>query len=259
MDIHGSVFLVTGGASGLGEGCVRYFVGKGATGAVILDLNDDRAKNIVSELGAECVFYRKTDVADTEAVEKAVAEGAAKFGGIHVVVNAAAVGAPGKILSRSGPIDMKKFNRAIAINLIGPVNVIRSSIVEMVKNQPNADGERGVIINVASGAAYEGQIGQAAYSAAKAGLIGMTMPLMREFAEHGVRVMTLALGMFDTPLYEQVPPEVKQDLIKQSLFPKRMGRPEEFAWMVEEITRNPLHNGRTYRFDAGLILSATSK
>ncbi|MBI5445926.1 MAG: SDR family NAD(P)-dependent oxidoreductase [Deltaproteobacteria bacterium] len=259
MDLKQVVALVTGGASGCGEGTVRYFLGKGAKGAVILDLNEERANRIVAELGADKVLFVKTDVSDTEAVEAAVKAGVAKFGGINVIVNAAAIGAPGKILGRDGPMDMKKFVRAIQINLFGPVNVIRAGIAEMVKNAPNADGERGVIVNVSSGAAYEGQIGQAAYSAAKAGLVGLNMPLAREFAAHGVRVMSVSLGMFDTPLYEQVPPAVKDDLIRQSLFPKRMGRTDEFAMCVEEIVRNPLHNARDYRFDAGLILSPHSK
>jgi NAD(P)-dependent dehydrogenase (short-subunit alcohol dehydrogenase family) len=259
MDLKQVVVLVTGGASGCGEGTVRYFLEKGARGAVILDLNEERANKIVTELGADRVLFVKTDVSDTEAVEAAVKAGVAKFGGINVIVNAAAVGAPGKILGRDGPMDMKKFVRAIQINLFGPVNVIRAGIAEMAKNAPNADGERGVIVNVSSGAAYEGQIGQAAYSAAKGGLVALNMPLAREFAFHGVRVMSVSLGMFDTPLYEQVPPAVKDDLIRQSLFPKRMGRTDEFAMCIEEIVRNPLHNARDYRFDAGLILSPHSK
>ena len=149
---------------------------------------------------------------------------------------------------------MDRFDQVVKVNLYGTVNLARSAAMAMSRNEPNADGERGVIINLASGAAYEGQVGQIAYSASKAAIVGMTLPLMRELAGHGIRVVTVAPGAFDAPMYEQAPPEVKEGIVAASLFPKRMGKASEFASFAEEIVRNPMHNGRTYRFDAGLML-----
>lgn len=164
---------------------------------------------------------------------------------MNVVINAAAIAGPGKLVSKGRPTEMEKFRRVIEINVYGTVHVIRSAAAEMMRLGANKDGERGVIINVSSGAAFEGQVGQAAYGASKAAVLGMTFPLMREFASEGIRVMAIAPGMFDTPIYDTLPDDLRAALLKHALFPKRMGRPHEFAMLVEEIIRNPMHNGRT--------------
>ncbi len=254
MNISGSVAVVSGGASGIGEGCVRHLLGLGARGVAILDLDEERGRRLAKEGGERCLFA-KTDVADLGSVESAVEETKSRFGDIHVVIAAAGIALPSKLLTKGGPIPMEKFDRVIKVNLYGTLHLIRAATPAMTQNAPNEDGERGVIINVSSGAAYEGQIGQVAYSASKAALVGMTFPLMRELAEFGVRVMTIAPGAFDTPIYDTIPPAVKAGMVQQFLFPKRMGTAREFALLVEEIIRNPIHNGRTYRFDAGNILS----
>lgn len=244
--------VVTGGASGLGEAAVRRLVGLGTTVAVF-DLDDAKGAQLTAELGPKC-SYHKVDVSALEDVEQAVADVERAHGPIRIVVNAAAVPAPAKLLSRRGPLPMAVFDKGIRVNLYGPIHVMRSVTPSLAASEPDDDGERGIFINVASGAAYEGQVGQVAYSASKGALVSMTMPLFRELAAHGIRVMTIAPGAFDTPIYDQVPPELKAELAAQSLFPRRMGRPEEFGLLIEEIVRNPMHNGRTIRLDAGMIL-----
>lgn len=253
MKIEGSVVVVSGGASGLGEATCRHLLDLNAEAVVTLDANAERGAALASELGSR-FLYQQADISDHKQVEEIVGQIASEFGAIHIVVNAAAIAAPAKLLGRSGPIAMDVFDRGIKVNLYGPLHVMRSTAAVMADNKPNVDGERGVIVNVASGAAWEGQVGQVAYSASKAALVGLTMPLSRELSSHGVRVMTIAPGAFDTPMYEQVPPAVKEGLTDQSLFPKRMGHPPEFAFLVQEIVRNPMHNGRTIRLDAGVIL-----
>lgn len=254
MDIKGSVAIVSGGASGLGAACVSRLLELGARGVVILDSDEQRGHALVQELGERCLFAN-TDVSDLAAVENAVEQTRNRFGDIHVVIAAAGIALPSKLLTKNGPIPMEKFDRVIKVNLYGTLHLIRSVATSMIKNPPNEDGERGVLINVSSGAAYEGQIGQIAYAASKAALSGFTFPLMRELAEYGIRVMTIAPGAFETPIYDTIPPSVKEGMIQQFLFPKRMAKASEFALLIEEIIRNPIHNGRTYRFDAGNILS----
>lgn len=256
MKIQDSVAIVTGGASGLGEATVRRLLDLGAAGVAAFDVNDERGAALEKELG-ERFQYHRVDVSDLGQVETAVAAVEESSGVIRIVVNAAAVAAPAKLLSSRGPIPMEVFDRGIKINLYGPIHLMRSVVGALADSRPNADGERGVFINVSSGAAWEGQVGQVAYSATKAALVGLTMPLSRELASHGIRVMTVAPGAYDTPIYEQMPAAVKEDLIAQSLFPKRLGDPAEFAMLIEEIIRNPMHNGRTIRLDAGLILRAS--
>lgn len=245
--------IVTGGASGLGEAAARRLIDLGATVAAF-DLDGTRGPQLEAELG-ERYRHHRVDVSHLEQVETAVAAVEADFGPVKIVVNAAAVPAPAKLLSSRGPISMEVFDKGIKVNLYGPIHVMRSVVAGMAASGPDDNGERGVIINVASGAAYEGQIGQVAYSASKGALVSMTMPLFRELATHGIRVMTVAPGAFDTPIYDHVPPSLKEQLTAQSLFPKRMGRPEEFGLLIEEIVRNPMHNGRTIRLDAGMILA----
>lgn len=253
MKIHDSVAIVTGGASGLGEAATRRLIAGGARVVAAFDTNDERGATLESELG-DAFRYYNVDVSVLEQVEAAVASVEASHGGVAVVVNSAAVAAPAKLSGSRGLMPMAVFDTGIKVNLYGPIHVMRSVVSGMSAAEPNADGERGVIINVSSGAAWEGQVGQIAYSASKAALVGLTMPLFRELAQHGIRVMTVAPGAFDTPIYDQVPPALKAELAAQSLFPRRMGRPEEFGMLIEEIVRNPMHNGRTIRLDAGMIL-----
>lgn len=253
MKIANAVAIVTGGASGLGEAAARRLLELGAHAVAAFDLNEERGAVLQKQLG-EGYRHHKVDVSKLEQVEAAVAAVEAEHGAVQVVVNAAAVAAPAKLLSSRGPLPMDVFDKGIKVNLYGPIHVMRSVVSGMAASEPTPDGERGVIINVSSGAAWEGQIGQLAYSASKAALVGLTMPLFRELAEHGIRVMTVAPGAFDTPIYDQVPPGLKEELAAQSLFPRRMGDPAEFAMLVEEIVRNPMHNGRSIRLDAGMIL-----
>jgi NAD(P)-dependent dehydrogenase (short-subunit alcohol dehydrogenase family) len=225
----------------------------GAAGIVCLDQDAARGRSLGEELG-ERFHPCAVDVANESEVNSAIAAGCAKFGAIHVAIHAAAIGTPGKLLGRSGPISMEHFDRVIKVNLYGALHLMRAAAARMQGNPPNEHGERGVLINVSSGAAWEGQAGQIAYSASKAALVGMTLPLMRELSTHGIRVMTIAPGAFDTPIYAQAPPKVREGVIAQSLFPKRMGTAGEFAMLIEEVVRNPMHNGRSIRLDAGLIL-----
>jgi NAD(P)-dependent dehydrogenase (short-subunit alcohol dehydrogenase family) len=253
MKVDGAVAVVSGGCSGLGEASARRLLVLGARAVYALDVNQERGKALADELGARFHFFR-TDIAVEAEVDAAVAQVSGNEGAIQVVVNAAGIGKPAKLLSRSrGRLDMDVFDRVIKTNLYGTVHVMRAAAAVMVENEATDDGERGVFINVSSGAAFEGQVGQIAYSASKGALVAMTMPLFRELSGYGIRVMTIAPGGFDTPIYSS--PEPKQALASQSLFPPRLGRPDEFALLVEEIVRNPMHNGRTIRLDAGMILN----
>ncbi|OLT41647.1 hypothetical protein BJF85_04240 [Saccharomonospora sp. CUA-673] len=256
MKIEGSVAVVSGGASGLGEATCRRLLDLGAAAVVAFDANADRGATLESELGHR-YHYIQVDVSDLGQVEAAVAQVQETHGAIHFLVNSAAVGVPAKLLGSKGPIPMDVFDTGIKVNLYGPIHMMRSIVPSMANNVPTEDGERGVIINVSSGAAFEGQTGQVTYSASKGALVGLTMPLTRELSTHGIRVMTIAPGAFDTPIYSQVPQQVKDGIIDQCLFPKRMGHAAEFALLIEEILRNPMHNGRTIRLDAGAILSPT--
>ena len=256
MQMKGLVAIVTGGASGLGEATVKRLLGSGVAGVAVLDLDATRAAALVTAAPSRVLFVQ-TDVADESAVDAAIDATLARFGAVHLVVNAAAIGAPSKLVSKKGPLPMASFDRVLKINLYGVIHVLRAAVPAMLRNAPNDDGERGVVINVSSGAAWEGQVGQVAYSASKAALLGLTMPLMRELAEHGIRVCAIAPGLFDTPIYDAAPPGLKESLIGQTLFPKRMGKADEFASFVDEIVRNPMHNGRNHRLDAGMSLRPT--
>lgn len=253
MNIKNIIAVITGGASGLGEATARRLLAGGASGVAILDTNAQKGSAFEAE-DSDRILHLQADVSDEAAVDAALGATIARFGAVHLVVNAAAIGGPAKLVSRRGAMPMATFDRVIRVNLYGAIHVLRAAVPEMIKNHPNEDGERGVIINVSSGAAWEGQAGQIGYSASKAALVGLTMPLTRELAEHGIRVTAIAPGLFDTPIYDGGPPALKQGLLEQTLFPKRMGKPDEFAMFAEEIVRNPMHNGRTYRLDAGMIL-----
>lgn len=254
MEVKDSVAVVTGGASGLGEACTRSFISKGGK-VSILDFAEERGRKIASELG-EAALFCLTDITREEDVQAALDKTVQAFGAIHVAVNCAGVGIPAKVLGKEGPMPMSHFNKVVQINLIGTMNVIRLAAEQMVKNQGNDDGEKGVVINVASVAAFDGQIGQAAYSASKAGVAGMTLPIAREFAEYGIRVMTIAPGIFRTPMLEALPENVQEALGKMVPFPKRLGEPSEFAGLVQHIVENSMLNGEVIRFDGALRMAA---
>ena len=246
--------IVTGGASGLGEACIRLFFENGANTA-ILDFNAERGGQIAAELG-DAVIFCKTDVTDAVSVQAAVNRVVETFGAVHGVVNCAGVGSPMKVLGKKGPLAMDQFDKVVRINLTGTMTVLSRAAEQMVKNAPNEDDERGVVINTASVAAFEGQIGQAAYSASKAGVVGMTLPIAREFADYGIRVMTIAPGLFETPMLAGLPEEVKASLVRMIPFPKRLGRPEEFARLALHIVENPILNGETIRLDSAIRMGA---
>lgn len=250
MQVKDSVVLVTGGASGLGEATVRSFVDRGAK-AAILDMSWEAGEKLASGLGGRAIFI-KTDVADGDSVQQAVNTTVEKFGGIHVVVNCAGIGVAEKVLGKNGPASLENFSRVIQVNLVGSFNVIRLAAEKMAKNNPNEDGERGVIINTTSVAAYEGQIGQAAYSASKGGLVSMILPIAREFAVYGIRVMGIAPGIFDTPMLGQLPENVRTALGRMVPFPARLGKPLEFARLALDIVENPMLNGSTIRLDGAI-------
>jgi len=246
--------VVTGGASGLGEACVRNIVAGGGK-AAIWDLQADRAEKLIAELGPSVIFAN-TDVTSDESVQAAVKKTMEAFGAINCAINCAGVGDPGKVLSKKGPMPLTFFNRVVQINLVGTFNVIRLTVEQMVKNTPNEDGEKGVIINTASVAAFDGQVGQPAYSASKAGVVGMTLPLARECAEYGVRVMTIAPGLFNTPMLAILPKEAREALGKMVPFPPRLGDPSEYAKLAQHIIENPMLNGEVIRLDGAIRMAA---
>ncbi|WP_409304384.1 3-hydroxyacyl-CoA dehydrogenase [Peribacillus sp. SCS-155] len=250
MHINQAVTLVTGGASGLGEATVRNIVTKGGK-AVILDLSEEKGKRFQRELGDQALFV-KTDVTKEEDVQSAIERAVEEFGVLNTVINCAGIAIASKVIGKSGIHDLGSFSKVISVNLIGTFNVIRLAAEKMVHNEQNKSGERGVIINTASVAAFEGQIGQAAYSASKGGIVGMTLPIARELATSGIRVMTIAPGLFHTPLFDTLPEEARQSLGKMVPFPSRLGYPEEFAKLTQSIIENPMLNGETIRLDGAI-------
>lgn len=242
--------IVTGGASGLGEATVRNIIKQGGK-AAILDLSEERGQKLVEELGESAVFF-KTDVSSEQDVSNAVSKAIDSFGSINTVVNCAGIGIAAKLLSRKGVHSLDMFSKVISINLIGTFNVIRLASEQMMNNEPNEIGERGVIINTASVAAFDGQIGQTAYSASKGGVVGMTLPIARELAAYGIRVMTIAPGLFHTPMFDSLPAEARDSLGQMVPFPKRLGFPEEYAHLAESIMTNPMLNGETIRLDGAI-------
>ena len=254
MELKGSVAVVTGGASGLGEASIRTLVEAGAK-AAIFDVATDNGERLAADLG-ENVIFCMTDVTDEKSVSGAIEKTIQAFGAIHIAVNCAGVGTPAKVIGKEGPIDMAQFSRVVEINLMGTMNVIRLAAERMMTNTANEDGEIGVVINTASAAAFEGQIGQAAYSASKAGVVGMTLPIAREFAEYGIRVLTIAPGLFETPMLAGLPENVQEALGKMVPFPKRLGKPAEFAALVRHIVENAMLNGEVIRLDGSLRMAA---
>ncbi len=252
MDIQSVIALVTGGASGLGEACVRRFIGAGGK-AVIADVNYERAEAIAKELGSAARAV-KTDVTSEDDILNAI-EVAKELGGITVAVNCAGIATAERAVGKEGPLALAKFERVIRVNLIGTFNVIRLAGAIMMENIPNAAGERGVIINTASVAAFDGQIGQAAYSASKGGVVGMTLPIAREFARAGIRVCTIAPGIFDTPMMAGLPEAARTSLGQQVPFPPRLGRPEEYAHLAQAIIENEMLNGEVIRLDGAIRMA----
>ncbi|WP_243290754.1 3-hydroxyacyl-CoA dehydrogenase [Bacillus sp. FJAT-47783] len=251
MELKNSVFAVTGGSSGLGEATVIHVVKNGGK-AVILDLNEEKGAELVGKLGQEHVHFVKTNVASEQDVQDALNQAVDKFFAIHAVVNCAGIGTAQKVLKKGKPQNLEDFNKVIQVNLVGTFNVIRLAAEKMLKNEPNEHGERGVIISTASVAAFEGQIGQAAYSASKGGIVSMTMPIAREFARDGIRVMTIAPGLFETPLFQTLSKEARVALGEMVPFPSRLGVPSEYAQLVESIVTNPMLNGETIRLDGAI-------
>jgi NAD(P)-dependent dehydrogenase (short-subunit alcohol dehydrogenase family) len=245
--------LVTGGASGLGLSVAKHIVAAGGK-VCLLDVNDRAGPVVAKELGCD-TCYIHTDVTSEAAVIRAVDESLEANGGLNLVVNCAGVIGAGRVLGREAPMELSFFTHTIMINLVGSFNVAKAAADRMQHNEPGEDGERGLIINTASVAAYEGQIGQAAYSASKGGLVGMTLPLAREFARIGIRVMTIAPGIFWTPMVDNMPEQVQDSLAASIPFPSRLGKSEEFAAMVQHITENVYLNGSTIRLDGAVRLA----
>jgi NAD(P)-dependent dehydrogenase (short-subunit alcohol dehydrogenase family) len=250
VELRDSVFLVTGGGSGLGAATARRLAHEGAR-IVLVDVNVDGGQAVAAELGSAGVFV-KADVADELQVRAAIDEAQGRFGGLHGAVNCAGIAPAERVLGRTGPHTLGTFQRVIGVNLIGTFNVIRLAAEAMAKNTPSGEGERGVVVNTASVAAFEGQIGQAAYSASKAGVAGMTLPIARELARFGIRVMTIAPGIFETPMLLSMPSDVQASLGAQVPFPSRLGRPAEYAALVEHIISNPMLNGAVIRLDGAI-------
>lgn len=253
MQLENKGVLVTGGASGLGTACVRLLSQAGARVA-IADLNGEAGTALAAELGAAVLFV-KTNVTDEESAQAAVKAVVDTFGGLYVTINCAGIGTAEKVIGKNGPSSLASFSKVIQVNLIGTFNVIRLASAAMTTNEPNEGGERGVIINTASVAAFDGQIGQAAYSASKGGIVGMTLPIARELARYGIRVMTIAPGIFDTPLLAGLPEPARLSLGQQVPFPSRLGRPEEYAALAKHIVENEMLNGEVIRLDGGIRMA----
>jgi NAD(P)-dependent dehydrogenase (short-subunit alcohol dehydrogenase family) len=248
MRLDGQSAIVTGGASGLGAATAQRLARTGCRVAV-LDINQSAVEASAQRIGGVGIVC---DVADATSAEAAVAKARDAHGPARLLVNCAGVGTAGRIVGRDGPMQLAAFERVIRVNLIGSFNLLRLAAADMSKLEPLEDGERGVIVNTASIAAYEGQVGQAAYAASKAGIVGLTLPAAREFARVGIRVMTIAPGLFHTPMVEGLPAEVQQSLAQGIPFPQRLGEPDEYATLVEHIVTNRFLNGETIRLDGAL-------
>ena len=250
MKLKDKVIAITGGASGLGEASTRHFSAHGAK-VMILDINDDNAKAICNELGDKNVKYINTNIMEEQPVMDAMSFIKKSFGRLDVVINCAGTGYGARIIGKEAPHPLDHFKFIIDLNLVGTFNVMRLAAALMDKNEAD-DGEKGVIINTASIAGYEGQIGQSAYSASKAGVIGLTLTASRDLARHSIRVNTIAPGIFDTPLMKMAPEKVREPLLESTQFPHRFGEPSEFGMLAAHIVENPYLNGETIRLDAGM-------
>ena len=251
MQIKNSVFLITGGASGLGAATARMAAENGGK-VVLADLQVEAGEKLAKELGGTFVKCDVTQEADGQAAVDAAVK---TFGGLHVLVNCAGVGTAERTIGKDRPHSLAHFQKVIGINLIGSFNMIRLAAFAMANATPNAVGERGVIINTASVAAYDGQIGQAAYSASKGGIVGMTLPIARDLSRNGIRVMTIAPGIFETPMLMGMPNEVRESLGKMVPFPPRLGKPTEYAQLARQIIENEMLNGETIRLDGAIRMA----
>ena len=250
MDINDKVAVITGGASGLGRATAEMVIANGGQ-AVLLDRNEALVHQAAAELGPSA-SPTVADVTDEASVEAAIDAVVERFGNIHINVNCAGIGAAARTVGRDGPLPLAAFSMVIQINLIGTFNTLRCCAAAMQKNE---DEERGVIVNTASVAAFDGQIGQAAYSASKGGVVGMTLPIARDLSRSGIRVCTIAPGIFETPMMIGAPPAVRDPLIEMTQFPKRLGDASEYALLVRQIVENPYLNGETIRIDAGIRMA----
>ena len=254
MQVANHTFLVTGGASGLGAGTVRRLVAQGSA-VVIADTSGAAGQSLADELGDRARFVL-TDVTSAESGQAAVDAALREFGSLHGLVNCAGILGASRIVGRDGPHDLTLFERVIRVNLVGTFNMLRLAAAVMATNQPNAEGERGVIVNTASISAFEGQLGQAAYAASKGGVASLTLPAARELARFGIRVVAIAPGIFDTAMMQAAPDTVRDSLAAQAVFPARFGRAEEFAQLVEQVIENPMFNGTTIRLDGAVRMQA---
>ena len=251
MRIDGSVFLVTGGASGLGEGTARLLAQRGGR-VVIADLDTDRGPAVASAVGGRFVHC---DVTREEHGQRAVEEARGAFGALHGLVSCAGIAIGAKTVGKEGPHSLDSFSKVINVNLIGTFNMLRLAAAAMIEGNPNAEGERGVIVNTASVAAFDGQVGQAAYAASKGGIVALTLPVARDLSRDGVRVMTVAPGIFETPLLQGLSKEVQESLGRQVPFPPRLGRASEFAALVAHIIENVMLNGEVIRLDGAIRMA----
>jgi NAD(P)-dependent dehydrogenase (short-subunit alcohol dehydrogenase family) len=254
MQIKNSVFLIPGGASGLGAATARQLVAAGGK-VMLADVNREAGEKFAASLGSQAKFA-VADVTNESQIQQAIDAAIAAFGALHGLVNCAGVAPGERVVGKNGPHKLETFSRVININLIGTFNVLRLAANAMVKNTPNGDGERGVIINTASVAAFEGQIGQAAYSASKGGIVAMALPIARELAKLGIRVNTIAPGIFDTPMLQGMSEEIRASLGAQVPFPSRLGQPEEYARLAAFIVENPMLNAEVIRLDGAIRMTA---
>ncbi|SFR57689.1 NAD(P)-dependent dehydrogenase, short-chain alcohol dehydrogenase family [Marinobacter gudaonensis] len=251
MEFKNVPAIVTGGASGLGEGAARALAAAGCKVA-ILDLQKEQGRKVAEDIGG---IFLECDVSSADSAEAAINAAREAHGPCGIAVNCAGIATAGKILGREGVMPLENFSKVVQVNLIGTFNILRLAAADMAQREPNAEGERGVIINTASIAAYEGQIGQAAYSASKGGVVSLTLQSARELAREGIRVNTIAPGLFMTPMMAGMPEEVQESLAATLPFPKRLGKPEEFGMMVDQMVRNPVLNGEVIRLDCALRMA----
>ena len=250
MELARHTFLITGGVSGLGEACVRRFASLGAN-VVIADLNVAAGEKLAAELGS-CAEFIATDVTSPESAQAVVQTALDRFGALHGLVSCAGILGAARVVGKEGPHDLALFSRVIQVNLIGTFNMLRLAAAAMQKNEPSADGERGVIVNTSSVAALEGQIGQAAYAASKGGVASLTLPVARELAKLGIRCVAIAPGVFETAMMQAAPHAVRDSLAAQIPFPPRLGKPEEFAQLAQQVIENVMLNGALLRLDGAM-------